>query len=99
MLSIFDRGEKDTALQRLIDKVELEMDNTDVNSDEFQKLMTQLERLYDVKANKRHDSVSADTLALVLGNLAGILLIVAYEQKHVITSKGFAQIIRPKRLD
>jgi hypothetical protein len=33
---------------------------------------------------------------MILGNLMGILVIVAYEQKHVMTSKGFSQLIRPK---
>jgi len=46
---------------------------------------------------KEHrEPISRDTIALIAGNLMGILLIVAYEQKHVITSKGFGQVIRPK---
>jgi hypothetical protein len=33
---------------------------------------------------------------VVLGNLLGILIIVAYEEKHVITSKAMPLFIRPK---
>ncbi len=67
-----------------------------VYSDEYSKLMAYLERLNEVKARERRDPVSRDTVALVVGNLVGILLIVAYEQKHVMSTKGFNQIIRPK---
>lgn len=95
MLKYFVKNDEATALQKLIDKVELEMHHTDVNSEEFAKLATQLERLYDIKTKGR-DFISRDTLAVIAGNLAGILLIVAYEQKHVMNSKGLPQLIRPR---
>ena len=98
MLKHFRPDETPQALQNLIDKLEDEMDNTDVNSDEFAQLMTKMERLYKIKANERPESYSQDTLLMVLGNLAGILMIVAYEQKHVVTSKGLTQLIRLKAL-
>lgn len=73
-----------------------QMHNLGVTSEEYPAMMTLLERLYELKAKERRQPVSRDTIALVAGNLLGILLIVAYEQKHVMTSKGFSQIIKPK---
>lgn len=96
MLRQFFKSEMPTQIDGLIDAVLDEMHKKGVLSDEYPNLMTFLERLHEIKAKQRRDVVSRDTLALILGNLTGILLIVAYEQKHVLTSKGFTQIIRPK---
>lgn len=68
------------------------------DSGEYQMLLRHLERLTELKTNNRRPPVSRDTMALIAGNLLGILVIVAYEQKHVMTSKGFSQIIKPKNL-
>lgn len=97
MLSQFFRNDKGSQVDPLIDALLDEMHSVGVNSEEYPKLMTSLERLYDIKAKERRDVVSPDTLAIIAGNLLGILTIVAYEQKHVMTSKGFTQIIRPKQ--
>lgn len=96
MLPHFPSFKKPTPIDTEIDMVLKEMRSAGVKSDDYAVLMTKLERLHELKAKERKERVSRDTMALVLGNLAGIVLIVAYEQKHVITSKGFTQIIRPK---
>lgn len=96
MLKYFWTNEQTTPVDSQIDMVLDEMHRVGVSSEEYPKLMTSLERLYEIKANERRDPVSKDTLALIAGNLMGILLIVAYEQKHVMTSKGFNHLIRPR---
>lgn len=96
MLRDFFKDETTTPLDSLIDGVFEEMHANGVNSDEYPTMLSYLERLYGLKTKERPDPVSRDTLALIAGNLMGILLIVAYEQKHVMTSKGFQHIIRPK---
>lgn len=90
------RKDQEDPLNDLIDEVLTQMNTLGPDADEYPKLMAYLERLHELKAKSQRDRVSSDTLALIAGNLAGILLIVAYEQKHVMTSKGFTQIIRPK---
>lgn len=95
-MSYFLGLEKRGPLEREIDAVLQEMQNIGVNSDRYPVMMEYLERLNGVKVKVTRPTVSLDTIALVVGNLMGILLIVAYEQKHVMSSKGFAQIIRPK---
>jgi hypothetical protein len=35
-------------------------------------------------------------MAIVVGNILGILVIVAYEQKHVMVSKGLGFVIKAK---
>lgn len=90
------RDKQDEPVDRLVTDVAAKMQQVGIDSAEYPKLMTYLERLYKVKRHVRNDTVSRDTVAIIVGNLVGILLIVAYEQKHVLTSKGFNQLIRPK---
>lgn len=96
MLRRFFKDEPNAALESQIDAVLEEMQEEGVDSDKYPKLMTYLERLHKLKAGERRTPVSRDTIAIVAGNLLGILVIVAYEQKHVMTSKGFTQLIRTK---
>lgn len=84
----------DDQVTRILD----EMSMIDTESEEYQVLLGRLERLSELKAKKAPSPIDRNTIALIAGNLLGILLIVAYEQKHVMTSKGFGQIIKPKYL-
>ncbi len=90
------RNEKPSPVDDHIKIILDEMLLSGPDSEEYPKLLNGLERLYTLKAKERRQPVSSDTIALVAGNLMGILLIVAYEQKHVMTSKGFGHIIKPK---
>jgi len=68
------------------------------DNDEYPKLVEQLERLNKLKSEERRFKFSSDTMLIVGGNLIGILIIVAYEQKHVIVSKGLGFIGRSKSI-
>lgn len=61
----------------------------DPNDDDYLKQVQAVETLYKLKTIDRPERVSADTKALILGNLAGILVIVGHERAHVVTSKAF----------
>jgi hypothetical protein len=63
-------------------------------TEEYSNTLSYLERLVKLKAEDKPERISRNTVAVVLGNLAGILLIVAYEQKHVMTSKAFGTILK-----
>lgn len=89
-------NETDTPIDREIGCVLKEMSTIGVTAEEYPVMMTYLERLHALRLKERREPISRDTIALIAGNLMGILLIVAYEQKHVITSKGFGQVIRPR---
>lgn len=96
LLRYFISNEKATHFDEQIDAVLEEMTRVGVTSDQYPNLLQYLERLNKAKVEERRNPVSPDTVAQIFGNLAGILLIVAYEQKHVMTSKGFSQLIRPR---
>jgi hypothetical protein len=78
-----------------ITKVLTTLEVYDTDTEEFEKAMTHLERLTKLKA-ERQRKVSPDTMAIVGANLLGILLIIAYEQKHVMNSKAMGFLLRAK---
>ena len=83
-------------LEKSIERVLKELNNHSANTDEHSKIMTQLEKLYTIQASNRPYRVSADTLALVISNLAGIVLIVSYEHAHVATSKALNLLLKAR---
>ena len=94
MQNPFNKEEKNAPIDEQIDAVLNDMKTNGVNSEEYPKLMSYLERLNKLKQQTKLPPVSRDTMVMVAGNLLGILLIVAYEQKHVLTSKGLNQLPR-----
>ena len=89
-------AKKPSVLDEPIAKVLTSMNTFSPEDPEYSALMTHLERLNEMKAQERRTRVSPDTIAIVAGNLLGILIIVAYEQKHVMVSKGLGFVIRAK---
>lgn len=85
-----------TPFDDLITEVLDEMSLIGPTSEKYQDLMAYLERLQQLKTYTRSEPLSRNTIALIAGNLMGILLIIAYEQKHVMTSKGFGEVVRPR---
>lgn len=96
MLSRFVK-KKPSILDEPIEKVLTGMNTYDPSDPEYQVLMDHLERLTRLKEveNSRF-RVTPDTMAIVAGNLMGILIIVAYEQRHVMVSKGLGFILKPR---
>lgn len=93
MLKLFFTNDSTSALDAQIDDVLVAMGEAGVTTEKYSELMVKLEKLNEIKAKSRKPRVSNDTIAMVLGNLAGILIIVMYEQKHVLSSKGFTERI------
>lgn len=91
----FNLKKEPTKLDEEIDAVLNQMQSMDATSEDYEKITKNLGKLYELKAmNDKHIKVSPDTLAVILGNLAGIVLILSYEQTHVITSKALGFVIK-----
>jgi hypothetical protein len=96
MFGIF-RREEPSKYDAVIDAVISKLETYGTEDAEFADALDYLERLTKIEDAKRQKrKVSPDTMALVLGNLAGILLIVAYEQKHVMTTRAKEFMLRAK---
>lgn len=77
-------------LDRVIHELETDMASREGDSEEYATMLNRLERLYKLKEKNSPRRWSPDTLLLVGGNLAGILIIVLHERVNVITSKAMS---------
>lgn len=92
----FRRNKPDTAaLDSQITKVLHEMDTVNTYSNEYKEMIKRLERLHKLKAQEAPKPVSRDTVWVVVGNIVGVVIIVAYEHKHVIGGRAFDRVSRP----
>lgn len=92
-----NRKPEDAGLQKVIDLHLIAMIDDDQGSVEYQRKVDQLVKLYELRERKNATKrVSPDTLAIVAGNLAGILMIVGHEKAHVVTSKALGFILKAR---
>lgn len=68
---------------------------TDPDSPAFQQLLSQFNELIKIDTTPPRRRVSPDTIALIVANLLGILIIVGYEAGHVFVSKAQNHLIKP----
>lgn len=90
------RKEVTSIYDEAIEKLLNEMREQPVETEEYAAAVRHLETLTNLKAQTGRKKVDANTMATVVGNLLGILTIVAYEQKHVMGSKATGFILKPK---
>lgn len=95
MFGIF-RKEGPSIYDEPIAKVLDSMKTFDPEDKEFPVLIRHLDELTKMKAEQSRHRVSPDTMLMVAGNLFGILIIVAYEQKHVLRSTATTFLLRAK---
>lgn len=93
--------EEPTKLEEVLDKLLDLMIDAEPNSEEYATMADQLVKLYKLKevdsnatAKKR---LSPDTLAVIMGNLAGIGLVLGYERVGVVSSKAFGLVMKLAR--
>jgi hypothetical protein len=87
---------KSSIIDEPINRVLSDMNAYGPDSEEYTTLVRHLDHLVRLKQEEKRSRVSPDTMAIVAGNLLGILIIVAYEQKHVMVSKGLGFVLKTK---
>ena len=83
-----------TMLEKEIEAVLLDMKDMYVDSDEYEVALNHLSTLHEIKSKEKKWNVSPDTMAIVAGNLLGIILILKHEELNVITSKAMNFVIK-----
>jgi hypothetical protein len=78
-------GTYEYELQRLL----LRLENLEPGSDEYKAVLNAIDIL--AKSNDKK-KISPDTLVMGAIQILGILLVLNYEQAHVVTSKAFGMI-------
>ena len=89
-------GSDDSPVDPLINKILSDMAEKGPDHEDYPRLMEALERLNKLKADNRPQRVGRDTLVICATSFLSTLVLIAYEQNHVITSKAQNLIIRPK---
>lgn len=85
---LFKKAPEKSGLDLAIDQILFEMTGSDSDAEDYDRMTDQLKKLYKLKALDKPERVSRDTLALIGGNLLVALVIVAYEQKSIVTTKA-----------
>lgn len=90
---------KPSVLDEPIAMVLTRMNEFGPENEEYEQFLKHLDRLMEMKVDEsRRSRIDPNTVLIVLGNLLGILVIVAYEQKHVFVSRavGFVNRTEPR---
>lgn len=87
---------RDSIFDEPISKVLTEMNTYSPDTKEYQAAIENLDLLTKMKAEERRHRVSPDTIAIIAGGLLQVLVIVAYEHAHVMTSKGLGFVIKSR---
>lgn len=94
-MKIFTKNDKKDALDLEIKKVSDRLAELSADSEEYTKLLNVLDGLYKTKSGcEKPNRISPDTLAVVLGNLIGIVIILKHEEINVITSKALGFVLK-----
>lgn len=89
------KKDKRTKLDKQIDMVLDEMECELPATQKYSAMADNLNKLYEAKAKvKTKPGISIDTIAIVAGNLLGILLILQYEKINAVTSKALGFVLR-----
>lgn len=93
---MFGRFRKPDPLKTTIAEILTDMQGFNAESPEYERLLARVERLKKLQTtDRRWWHVSPDTLAVVAGNILGILIIVGYERTHVMTTRAKEYIQKP----
>lgn len=85
-----------TGLDLAIDRLHQQLTHYTGNSKEYADTVDQLAKLYKIRNDHGPDRISKDTLAIIAGNLSGILVILAYERAHVVASKALGFVMKTR---
>lgn len=85
-----------TDLEEAIAQVHAKLKDVSPTSEEYTKMVEQLDKLYKLKQSEKPERISRNAVLAIVGNLAGIGLILQHERIGVIGSKalGFVSKIR-----
>lgn len=81
-------------LEEEIKSILTKMSETDPETKEYTAMAANLETLIQAQNVKKAKGIGMDTVAIIAGNLLGILLILGYEKASIITTKALSFVIR-----
>lgn len=79
-------------LEKEIDRVTSSLTDEQIGSEDYDKRVSALTKLWKIKAEGKPDRISKDTMLIAGVNLLSILLILRHEHLNVITSKAMQMV-------
>lgn len=92
---MFDRYKEPSDLDLVLKRAYASLPDHTADSEEYAKIVDQIVKLHSLKTEETLKPVSKDTWALIAANLTGIVIIVAYEHAHVITTRALGFVPKP----
>lgn len=77
-----------------IDRIVAELEGMDASTPEYEAKVKQVEVLCKARSEKPNRLVSTDVLVTSAVNILGILLILNYENLHVVSSKALSFVLK-----
>lgn len=90
------RGKRETQFDGEIERVLFELNGEEMGTDGYSKRLVYLERLVELRQKTIPEPVSRDTYIVVAGGILQVILIVFAEHNHVMVSKAFSLLQKPK---
>lgn len=88
---------KPSKFDKPVDELIAELAGLMGDAEEYAKTVQNLRVLMEAKSlEPKPNTISAETWAIIGGNLAGIIAILSFEKANVLTSKALSMILRPK---
>jgi len=88
------KQKKTDSLTKEMESILTKMKQLEPNTEEYTAMAKNLATLYDAQSKVKDRKISWDTIATVTGSLLGIIIIVAYEDVNVITSKAMGFVLK-----
>lgn len=86
---MFKKPTPDPGLESVIADCEAELRSQDPSNEAYKETLARYKDLQALRAaNQQPTGLDPNTLVLAAANLLGILVIVAYEQKNLVTTKA-----------
>lgn len=86
--------DKQNNLQMEINSILERMESMTIESEGYEVALSNLERLYELKSKDGKFNISPDTMAVVAGNLIGLIMIIKHEELNIITSKALGFVLK-----
>lgn len=85
-----------TKLEEALDRAYTKLESLEIDSKEYRDTLDHIAKLHKMKEDEKPDSVSKDTMALIVTNLLGIFMIIHHERMDIITSKALPFVAKPR---
>lgn len=94
---MFTKSEIDSKIEAEIISLLGKLKETTKDSEEYEKYVERLSKLYKLKAEDKPKRVNPDTILVVAANIFGILWLARYEKENVIRGREAMKFVMKPR--